>query len=864
MKNKLHLMLIMLVIPLMAFPSDAAANEAMVVEGNARFTVLTPQLVRLEYQEQGIFEDRPSLAFIDRILPVPELDMREDDGWLVIETSAMSLRYKKDSGKFNAENLIIIFQMEGKEVKWHPGIENTANLMGTTRTVDGFEGRTKLSDGSTLHLEQGLLSRAGWSLIDDSKTQLIEEKDGHSVAINRDHKQMDWYFFAHGQDYKAALKDFTRVAGKIPMPPRYAFGYWWSRYWSYSDWELRELVKTIDGYDIPLDVLIVDMDWHKTMRLTSKNPEPTPFNGMLGWTGYSWDKALFPDPERFLDWTEQQNLKVALNLHPADGIAPFEDQYPDMLEGLKDKTTVDGWIPYRLADPDWSANYFEHMLRPLEKQGVDFWWLDWQQWPTSKYVEGLSNTFWLNHQFFTDMKDQYPQKRPLLFHRWGGLGNHRYQVGFSGDAVISWNSLAFQPYFTATASNVGYGYWSHDIGGHIVNDKKLASDGELYLRWLQFGALSPILRTHASKSDVADRRIWMYPQHFPMMRDAIQLRYSLVPYIYTAARQAYDSGVSIIRPMYYDYPEKQAAYSAEQQYMLGDDMIVSPVTTPVDESSQLAEQSTWLPQGKWFEWFSGTLIDGGDLVKRNFALDEIPIYIKAGSIIPRYPQVKDLQDTPEQLVLTLIPGGDDAIRLYEDDGNSQAYQRGEAAWTEIGSQSHKGGLKLKVKAVQGSYKGMRKMRSYQLELPNRLPLLSVKVNGKPLPDNHLNYDAHKLHAIVDIPAMSVQNDVDIEIAYAKSGANLNGVAGTFRRLQSMGNRLKLMAAEDDWGATMPEAVSRIIEAPMQIYYQPESTPQVVERMQKALPTVEKLLGEMPQISEQQAKQLANSLHYEGH
>ena len=202
-------------------------------------------------------------------------------------------------------------------------------------------------------------------------------------------------------------------------------------------------------------------------------------------------------------------------------------------------------------------------------------------------MPGVTPTWWLNYVFFTDM-ERRGKNRPLLFHRWGGLGNHRYQIGFSGDAISVWESLAFQPQFTATAANVGFGYWSHDIGGHMPGPVS----PELYTRWIQFGVFSPILRTHTTKNPESERRLWAYPDaYFSVMRDAYRLRYALIPYIYTEARKAFDTGISICRPMYYEHPGAEEAYAATGQYMFGDAMIVAPIATPVDADAGGAEGS---------------------------------------------------------------------------------------------------------------------------------------------------------------------------------------------------------------------------------------------------------------------------------
>lgn len=161
---------------------------------------------------------------------------------------------------------------------------------------------------------------------------------------------------------------------------------------------------------------------------------------------------------------------------------------------------------------------------------------------------GLSNTFWLNHTFFNHAERQNPGLRPFIYHRWGGLGSHRYPLAFSGDTYATWPMLAYLPYFTATASNVNYGWWGHDIGGHMFHKTQKATDPELYTRWLQYGVFTPIFKTHSTKDPRIERCIWCFPDHMFLMRDAIRLRYTLAPYIYNAARENYDTGVGMCPP----------------------------------------------------------------------------------------------------------------------------------------------------------------------------------------------------------------------------------------------------------------------------------------------------------------------------
>jgi alpha-glucosidase len=585
--------------------NPVADPKAVVTVDQARFTILTPQLIRMEWAADGKFEDHASLVFLNRKLPVPKFGTdRGNLGAVNIHTDALDLSYR-GHGKFTAANLTITFALNGKQVTWHPGMPDTGNLMGTTRTLDGALGaKTKEP------IEPGLISRDGWALVDDSARPLFDSADFSFVngensswpwVLQRPAgDRQDWYFFGYGHDYKQVLGDYILIAGRIPLPPRFAFGAWWSRYWAYTDQELDDLVRGFRQNDVPLDVLVIDMDWHPTFGPSGAGKHPLDQSGhTMGWSGYSWNKLLFPDPEQFLKRIHEEGLKATLNLHPASGVQPWEDAYPEMARTMGIDPATKQYVPFDITNKKFATNYLNLLHHPLEKQGIDFWWLDWQQEANTK-MPGINPTWWLNYVHFTDQARE--GKRPLLFHRWGGLGNHRYQIGFSGDTISVWESLAFQPWFTATAANVGYAYWSHDIGGHMPG----VVEPELYTRWLQFGAFSPILRTHTTKNPDAERRIWAYPEPYSdIMRGIYHLRYALLPYVYTEARRTYDTGVAFLHPLYYDWPEADEAYSNKNEYVFGADMLVSPVVAPGDKITGLAAESVWLPPGDWIEWQTG-------------------------------------------------------------------------------------------------------------------------------------------------------------------------------------------------------------------------------------------------------------------
>jgi alpha-glucosidase (family GH31 glycosyl hydrolase) len=810
-----------------------ANPAATVVSGDARFTILTPGLIRMEWAAGGSFEDHASLTFVNRNLPVPSFRQSETEGWLEITTERLVLRYRKDSGKFTADNLSVAFRVDTSFSTWKPGMKEEGNLQGTTRTLDGYDGMYRqYGSPMVIDLGQGILSRDGWVVIDDSERPLFDDSDWPWVMARDDRERQDWYFFGYGHDYKTALGDFIKTAGRIALPPRFVFGTWWSRYWEYTDKEFRDLVAEFETHSVPLDVLVIDMDWHITslpeFYRDGKLLEDQSGEG-FGWTGLTWNKNYFPDPAKFLDWTNRLGLKTCMNLHPASGVQPHEARYKEMAEAMGVDPATKKYIPFDITDKTFARNYMDIILRPMEKEGIDFWWLDWQQWGHTK-IEGVNPTFYLNYVFFSDMERQ-GGKRPLIFHRYGGPGNHRYQIGFSGDTYITWSSLAFQPYFTATAANVGFGYWSHDIGGH----QRGTQDPELYTRWIQWGSFSPILRTHCTKNPEIERRIWAYPvKYYYPMRNACLLRYSLIPYIYNAARTAYETGISVVHPMYYDYPDEENAYAFRAQYLFGDDMLVSPVVKPIGKDSLFTLQRIWLPEGDWYEWFTGTILRGGRVVERPFTLDEMPVYVRSGSIIPMQPDMSRSDEKPvDPLILSIIPGRAGTLALYEDQGNDNGYRQGAYSLTEIAFRND-GDQKIlmRINPVTGDFPGMLKTRSYEIRLLCTFPPERVVVNGEELPymsepqAGSWRYDGNELSTVILTPGYYTGDTKTIEVYFRNDDPSaLSGKKAQFARLMTF---VKILA-NNNWDKSKysNDRVTDMAQAGLKLTYDPEAAEKIL-------------------------------------
>ena len=670
--------------------TSSKCREENIVSGKKyRISVLTKGLIRLEYAENGVFEDSPTQIVWNRNFDACDYQVIESDDSLEIVTERIHLHY--DKKPFSAYGLFI-------EVKgglfpfgnvWHYGDDSklidVEDLAGTARTLDNADG--------AVPLERGIVSRHGHALLDDSASLVIRE-DGW--VEKRKNPETDLYFWGYGSDYLTCIQDFYTLCGDAPMVPRYALGNWWSRYHKYTEKTYRELIEHFQQEEVPVSVAVIDMDWH-LVDVEEKYGS--------GWTGYTWNKDFFPDPAGFLDWLHEQGLHVTLNVHPADGVRAYEEMYESMAKAMGVDTERGLPIAFDVSDEKFMEAYFECLHHPREEEGVDFWWIDWQQGGLSK-VEGLDPLWMLNHYHFLD--NGRDGKRPMTFSRYGGPGSHRYPVGFSGDTITSWKSLAFQPFFTASASNIGYGMWSHDIGGHMMGIR----DDELTGRWVQLGVFSPVMRLHSTNSMFHSKEPWRYkPEICAMIEKFMRLRHRMLPYLYTMNYRQYAEKIPMILPMYYPYPKAWEAYEVPNQYMFGSQMMAAAITTPLLGGLNMAKTAVWFPEGKWYDIFTGVCYEGGRRMNVYRDINTMPVFAKAGAIVPMQEDyMENAQENPKQLHLYVYTGADGSFTLYEDDNTTLAYREGNCAKTCYSWDEKEGSLQ--IHGVSGDCSLIPEKRTY--------------------------------------------------------------------------------------------------------------------------------------------------------
>ena len=769
--------------------NPAAAAEASVHVGPARFTVLTDSVIRMEYSHTQTFEDRATLLMVNRRLPIPNFTQTTENGYLTITTKQVTLKYQLNQG-FASWSLSAKF---ASGQSWVYGDVDRGNLFGAIRSIDDScilplncteNGNTYVRN-ELLHCGWGVVSRGGWTVVDDSGNYILSSVEGEwfdNKLKSRD--DTDMYLFGHGHNYRQALYDYTRIAGYIPLLQKPMLGAWHTRWYDYDAHSLKSLLRQFNVNDLPLDVVTLDMNWH------TKD----------GWTGFSWDRQLFPYPNDTLAELHAEGLLVGGNIHDADGLGKWEETYAQMCSATGHANNGDT-IPFQPLNEKYMRGLGDITLK---QSGFDFTWPDWQQGGTAGGMNGdrMNPTFLVNHVRGTDFIRRKENLRDAVLARWGGMGSHRYPVGFSGDvSSLSWECFAYQPFYSVVAANVGYG-WSHDLVGPADNH-------ELHVRWIQFGAYSSVLRLHdrgmsagdcAYTGNCAVVNVWELPtRFFEPIRTVMQKRVALLPYIYTAQRQAFETGVSLVYPLYYDWPEQGAAYTISPngefaEYMFGPDMLVSPITRAGDMNTKVSSKSIWLPPGLWYDDVFGVLMrGGGNSFRQSYHLNDVPVFFRAGAIVPRLPnpsKVGVASKPFDDLDIYIYPGASSgSFRLYEDDGASLDYLKGEFAYTTISYTRTADSVSVTVSELSKAFRGCVTTRKLRFFLVQTMPLSEAQVDGAAVPYQRsipksgstlgYSYDGATASVVISIGKKATSKSVSItcRLALKQNEAALQQIKG---------------------------------------------------------------------------------------
>lgn len=755
---------------------------AVVTLGNRRFVCLSPTLVRMEYAPRRQFNPRRSMVAYAAQKPKAFRKRAKEGDWTILDTGCLTIRTRENGQPFNRLNLEVRWT-DGRVLQfWRPGDRDHQNLGGTLRSLDRYGGAGARLDGvhpagmespdpaatswpAWLQCEEdpayrelhpdppehfgrgnwlsdaqggwhdgrymertynwyvearrfcpGVLSRSGYFFLNDSESAVLDEDD---FPVERDTPgAQDWYFFGYGRDYKQGLADYRLLAGPAPLPTHKALGIMFSRWPAFTEAEAAELVERFRARGHPLSVLVMDMEWHKE-----------------GWGHWEFNPDLLPDPKRFFAWCHDQGLEVTFNDHPLD--VREDDTHFAAYRKAAGRTVEVRRRDYngkslRMAKVDITEKrqnqaFCRTCHDEILKLGLDYWWNDGSR----GQMIGTCGQLVASKTFFEEVDS--PRKRGMYLGRYGGMGSHRYGAFFTGDTGVSWEVLALQVEFNIRAGHLGLNYISHDLGGFCCGKSMLRSleDGTrlippvLYLRWLQFGVFNPVMRFHSAPG-AGSRQPWDYdPEVGDACRHWLRVRHSLLPYIYTHARTHYETGMPLTRGLFLDEPDNPDAYRFDQ-YRFGPDLLVAPVVVAE------GKRSLYLPAGRWWEFEGTRCLEGGMEIRRDVGLAEVPVYVRAGAILPRQdPDAPPHAGHVESLVLDVYPGASGDALLYEDDGKTNRYQKRGYCKTAFSLRERRGALEIRGRVEAGTPLG--DMRNVVVQLPLSRAPQAVHLGRKPLP-----------------------------------------------------------------------------------------------------------------------------------
>lgn len=693
---------------------NASTNNPMII-GNSRFTFITDNLVRMEHAKNQKFIDDSTLFAVNRLPGNVDVKVEQKGRKYILSTRAMRIEFDNDGFPFGQNNLRVTFELNGKQKGWCLTDEQGQNLKGPVTTLDAI--------GEPIELQEGLLSRDGWYLINDTGKDLY--KNGWLTLRNRDHIQ-DLYLFAYGNDYKAALRSLRAISGASPMTRKYIHGSWYCRWWAYTADDYRNLANGYHEHDFPLDIMVFDMDWHR-----KDFKEGTGHAYTRGWTGYSWNRKLIPNPAQLIKELKDKHIYVTINEHPHDGLRPEEDPYPAFIKAMGTDTLKEGIPVFDAGDRHYMTNFMKYAHQESDSFGVAFWWLDWQQDYAYPIVRGTTTKHlpWLNEIYYN--YSQRDNLRGAGFSRWGGWGDHRHPIQFSGDAVGNWNMLKFEVDLTTRSGNAGCFFWAHDIGGFYDG-----LDKELYTRWTQFGLLNSSLRIHSVVGEKMDRRPWLWGEREEkVMRRIYHMRSELMPYIYSSVRQCYTDMLPLNRGLYIEYPNENEAYKHPGEFLFGDLILGAPITSAGTGENYTVDQPVWFPSGaNWYSLFTHQEYKGGTTQTVSSPLEESPVFVKGGWPMPMQPYTERMASTPlTTLVIRCYPGEQgcrNTYSLYEDDGLTMDYTKGSYATTDMTYEKQNDKVTITINPVKGTYDNQPRQRAYRIELPGISSAAKVSVNGQ--------------------------------------------------------------------------------------------------------------------------------------
>ena len=683
-------------------------KESYIIGNKYRFTVLSPRLIRLEYSADGIFEDRPTALVINRSFPKVNYSITESETLIQIATEVFTLTYVKDKElKSSTLSSNIKAVINNTKIEWQLNNPEAKNLRSINFSIDSIKDK--------IILDKGLYSLDGFCIIDDSSNPVLDENDSF---IQRKPGVKDLYLFMYNKDFEGCLSDYFTLTGYPSLIPRYALGAWWYKNDKYTTDDINNLITRFNNDNIPISIFLLGDYWHDNTN------NYTPVIDLRSASAY----------------LNNYNIKLGVTINPKLEIKKGSNEY-NIISNYFNSGNFN-FIP---LTNDKLGIYLNLFINNLETLGVSIFSIDYNN-PLDRI-----NLWKFNH--YHCGRREVINQRGLVLSRNAGIAPHRYPIIFSGKTKVNWTTLNLLPRYNLQGYNMGISFIAHPIGGYSGG----VEEDELYLRYIQFACFSPIFLLASEGGKYYKREPWKWNSIIQNhIISYMNLRYKLIPYLYSESYNYHKTGHGIIKPFYYDYPKIYDDTLYNNQYFFGRDFFVAPITNRKNTVIKRVMKKVFVPNGIWFDFLQGKQYTGNKYYSNFYRDEDYPVFVKAGAIIPMQTVVKE--DIPTTLEVAIYPLASGEYSLYEDDGFSKNYTKGMYMITKFNYQYEPDNYTFSISKIDG--KNLLSTRNYIIRFKNTRNITEVNTNDKMIKYN-CYYDKNDF--IIKIDNQMVGRDININI-----------------------------------------------------------------------------------------------------
>ena len=715
---------------------ERQSDGALVVlkTGFLRFQVCTDSIVHVVYSLDRSVPERADYLVVKKSWPKgPFMLSTDDPKTITLNTARLKIEITR------ADSSVIFFDASGRkltqenshtltpvEVNGEKTLhsERFVNMWDTQEAFYGLgqhQGGVWNYRGETVDLSQDntnisiplLLSSNGYAIFwNNGSRSRFNNRFVHAMYLSSEVSDSIDYYLFYGPEFDRLIADYRELTGGVPLFGKWAYGYWQCKNRYDSQQELLAIAQEYRDLHIPLDNIVQDWFWWNVMG------DPV-FN------------KNYPDPKGMIDGLHAKNVHLMISVWPY--FRPGSPVYDDMDKRgfFIAKTVAPSFHPvdqalYDAFNPEARKYYWNLMNNALFKIGADAWWLDTTEPETearetnilvTNKVNGGENGARYANEFplmtttavYQGQREASEKKRVFILSRSAYAGEQRNAAAvWSGDVDPNWETFRRQIPAGLNYSISGLPYWTTDIGGFVSANPDDPAYRELYIRWFQFGTFCPIFRAHGTRT-TNQNEIWSYgPEAQKILTAYDKLRYRLMPYIYSLAWKTTSEGYTVMRPLVMDFRDDVRAQNVGDQFLFGPAFLVNPVTEPGASSRHL-----YLPNAEWYDFWTGASLDGGRSLNAPTTIDHLPLYVRAGSILPLGPDIEfAAEKSADPIELRVYPGANGSFTLYEDENDTYNYEHG--AYATIPFSWDDASRTLTIGDRSGSFPGMLQTRTFRI------------------------------------------------------------------------------------------------------------------------------------------------------